>query len=161
MKTTIIVISSAILFFTFSSMIEISDYSNEEFKSIDSEYEYLENADPLSMIIVGTVIIVKKASTSKAVSIGIGYGRTFFGLTGAALTTENIYKRLQNQNQLRLLNALLEMTDDDLYRYCHQLGGGMASTLDIRQDQWGEKYIFGVPRPYGTAYYAGAVCVST
>ena len=133
-------------------------YSEDSFHVINSEY-YTETG-PITLVIVGTIILIKKAAGTKAVSIGLGYAKKILGLTGTALTIENLYSRVQSKQELNRLTALMEMSDDDLYRFCLQLGGGMASTMDARQDQWGEKYIFGVIRPHDTAYYAGAVCVS-
>jgi|GEM_PF-7042625 len=158
MKNTIYIFLSLFIVISKPDKVLANHYSSDITSTQKNEIYF--NIEPFTIIIVGTVIIIKKALASKAFTIGLGYAKKLYSTYDTYRTIEDVYKLIQSQAELSRLNRLMEMTDNELYTYCHQLGGGMASTMDARQNQWGDKYIFGVIKPIAEYHYAGAICVS-
>jgi alpha-galactosidase len=158
MKTILVKLVLILGIFLLPSQLKANYYTSDLNPSnyIEANYEA-----EITILIVGTVIIIKNILTSKVVVLGVAFAKQVLQIGGAGYTIYNLYSLLHNRAELARVNSLLEMTDNELYDYCHKLNGGMASTVDARQNQWGDSYIFGVIRPYEHYYYAGAVCISS
>jgi sulfite reductase beta subunit-like hemoprotein len=114
----------------------------------------------ITITVGGAVLLVKSAAGAKVLTVGLGYAKKVLGTAAAIKTVYDLHSYFQNRGKKRQIERLYQMSDDELYDYCHSLGGGMASTIDARENQWGDSYIFGIVKPSDNNYYQGAVCVS-
>ena len=127
------------------------------------------HAEPLTVIgiIAGGVVLVKKAGAvlviatkshafKKATHVA---AHTAFEISKLPIVGEEITDRSLVQD----LEYWMNMSSDELLDWCHALGGGMATTPDVRESAHGPNLIFGLSRPEYTQQgypYAGWICIS-